>query len=80
MTDGERHDIGVVVDAVSEVLEISANEIEPSPTFGAKIRADFIKGMGKVNGNFVIILDVDKVLSVDELSMVSQVGAVMESR
>jgi purine-binding chemotaxis protein CheW len=70
--DDERQDIGVVVDAVSEVLEIPGSEIEPAPGFGAKIRADFIQGMGKVNGKFVIILDVDKVLSVDELAMVSQ--------
>lgn len=70
----ERQDIGVVVDAVSEVLEIPATEIEPAPAFGARIRADFIQGMGKVNGKFVIILEVDKVLSVDELAMVSQVA------
>lgn len=74
-TDDGRQDIGVVVDAVSEVLEIPAGEIEPAPAFGAKIRADFIRGMGKVEGKFVIILEVDKVLSVDELAMVSQVGA-----
>lgn len=67
----ERQDIGVVVDAVSEVLEIPANQIEPAPAFGAKIRADFIEGMGKVNGKFVIILEVDKVLSLDELAIVS---------
>ena len=70
-----RQDIGVVVDAVSEVLEIPATEIEPPPAFGAKIRADFIQGMGKVDGRFVIILNVDRVLSVDELALVSQVGA-----
>ena len=64
--DGKQ-DIGVVVDSVSEVLEISVTEIEPPPAFGARIRADFIEGMGKINGKFVIILDVDKVLSVDEI-------------
>ena len=70
----ERQDIGVVVDAVSEVLEIPATEIEPPPSFGARIRADFIKGMGKVNGKFVILLEVDKVLSVDEIASLSQLG------
>jgi purine-binding chemotaxis protein CheW len=74
----ERQDIGIVVDAVSEVLEIPDSEIEPAPAFGAKIRADFIQGMGKVKGKFVIILDVDKVLSVDELAMVSEAGALTE--
>lgn len=68
---GDVQDIGLVVDAVSEVLEIPAQEIEPAPSFGAKIRTDFIEGMGKVNGDFVILLSVDKVLSVDELAMVS---------
>jgi purine-binding chemotaxis protein CheW len=70
----ERQDVGVVVDAVSEVLEIPASEIEPPPSFGAKIRADFIKGMGKVNGKFVIILEVEKVLSVDEIATLARVA------
>ena len=60
--------VGVMVDAVNEVLDIPSSEIEPSPSFGAKIRADFIKGMGKVEGKFVIILNADKVLSVDEMA------------
>jgi len=68
VTDDERHDIGIVVDAVSEVLEVSDVDIEPAPAFGAKIRADFIAGMGKIGGKFVIILDIRKVLSVDEIA------------
>lgn len=63
-----RHDIGIIVDAVSEVLEIPAGEIEPPPSFGAKIRADFIFGMGKVAGKFVILLEINKVLSVEEIA------------
>lgn len=63
-----RQEMGIVVDAVSEVLEIPQSEIEPPPEFGAKIRSDFINGMGKVNGKFVVILDVTRVLSVDEVS------------
>lgn len=57
-----------MVDAVNEVLDIAAAEIEPPPSFGARVRADFIHGMGKVDGKFVIILNVDHVLSVDEMS------------
>jgi purine-binding chemotaxis protein CheW len=72
--DDSRHDIGIMVDAVSEVLEIQAGDIEPPPSFGAKIRADFIAGMGKVSGKFVIILEIQKVLSVDEMAMVASVG------
>lgn len=70
----ERQDIGIVVDAVSEVLEIPRSEIEPPPAFGAKIRADFITGMGKVGGRFVIILNVSQVLSVEEISLLSEIG------
>ncbi|MBS1145086.1 MAG: CheW-like protein [Proteobacteria bacterium] len=69
--DDSRHDIGIIVDAVSEVLEIPGSEIEPPPTFGAKIRADFIFGMGKVAGKFVILLEINKVLSVEEIAMLT---------
>jgi purine-binding chemotaxis protein CheW len=72
--EGEKQDIGVVVDSVSEVLEIPADQIEPAPSFGARIRPDFISGMGKVKDKFVILLDADKVLSVSELAMLSGVG------
>ena len=71
-SDEARQDIGVMVDSVSEVLEIPRSEIEPPPAFGARIRVDFMHGMGKVAGKFVIILDANKVLSVDELSMLGQ--------
>jgi purine-binding chemotaxis protein CheW len=67
--DEGTHDIGVVVDAVSEVLEMPASDIEAPPAFGAKIRTDFIQGMGKVNGKFVILLELGKVLSVEEIAM-----------
>ena len=74
MTEGDtKQDIGVMVDAVSEVLEIARADIEPPPAFGAKIRTDFISGMGKVNGKFVILLDVAKVLSVEEIAALTQV-------
>jgi purine-binding chemotaxis protein CheW len=63
----ETQDVGVMVDAVNAVLEIPPQEIEPPPSFGANIRTDFISGMGKVNGKFVIILNIQHVLSVDEL-------------
>ncbi|MEI7429804.1 MAG: chemotaxis protein CheW [Betaproteobacteria bacterium] len=66
-----RHDIGIMVDAVSEVLDIPDSEIEPPPTFGARIRADFIFGMGKVAGKFVIILNINKVLSVEEIAQLT---------
>jgi purine-binding chemotaxis protein CheW len=71
--DGKQ-DIGVVVDAVSAVLEIAPADIEPVPAFGAKIRSDFIAGMGKVAGRFVILLEVGKVLSIDEIAALATVA------
>lgn len=67
----DRQDLGVIVDAVNEVLEIPRGDIEPPPSFGARIRADFIQGMGKVNGDFVIILNVERVLSTEEMTMLA---------
>jgi len=68
------HEMGIVVDAVSEVLEIPYDDIEPPPEFGSRIRTDFIKGMGKIEGKFVIVLDLNRVLSVDEVAVVANVG------
>jgi purine-binding chemotaxis protein CheW len=73
-SEGEKQDVGVIVDSVSEVLDIPHDEIEPPPTFGARIRADFICGMGKIAGKFVVILNADKVLSIEEMALLSQVG------
>ncbi|MDA8225716.1 MAG: chemotaxis protein CheW [Betaproteobacteria bacterium] len=67
--EGEaRQVIGVMVDAVSEVLEIPQADIEPAPGFGTRIRADFIAGMGKVRGRFVMILNVEQVFLIDEMA------------
>jgi len=66
--DGERHVMGLVVDAVNEVIDIAPADIEPAPAFGARIRSDFIRGVGKVRGRFVLLLDVDRALSIDEIS------------
>ena len=71
----EQQVIGIVVDTVSEVLEIPAADIEPPPSFGARIRADFISGMGKIAGRFVILLDMGRVLSVAELAALSSFAA-----
>ena len=69
--NAQHHQMGIVVDAVSEVLEIPASEIEPPPAFGSHIRIDFISGMGKVNGKFVVLLDVDRILSLDEVAVLA---------
>ncbi|OZA26081.1 MAG: chemotaxis protein CheW [Hydrogenophilales bacterium 17-64-11] len=67
--------IGVVVDAVNEVLEIAAADIEPPPSFGTRIRTDFIHGMGKVQERFVIILNVNNVLSTEDLARLGEAAA-----
>ncbi len=59
--------VGIVVDAVSEVLDIDTAEIEPAPDFGRSVDTAFILGMGKVKGSVKMLLDIDKVLSVDEI-------------
>lgn len=69
---GERHDIGLVVDAVNAVLDIPAGDIEPPPGFGATVRTEYIQGMAKVNNRFVILLDVDQALAAEELLAISQ--------
>lgn len=66
--EDESIDIGIMVDAVSAVIDISEQQIEPPPTFGSSVRTDFIQGMGKLNEQFVIILDVAKTFSLGELA------------
>jgi len=72
--DEAKHDLGIMVDAVSEVLEVSSADIEPAPAFGAKIRADFIDRMAKISGKFVIILDIQSVLSVGDMAALTMVA------
>jgi purine-binding chemotaxis protein CheW len=72
--DEQKMDIGVIVDIVNEVIEIP--EIEPAPTFGASIRTDFIEGMGKIDDGFTIVLDLNHVLSVEELSMLQSTSSI----
>jgi purine-binding chemotaxis protein CheW len=60
--------IGIVVDSVSEVLNIKAEEIEDTPTFGTKLNTDYILGMAKMEGGVKILLDIDQVVSSREIS------------
>jgi purine-binding chemotaxis protein CheW len=75
VTSGEdTHVLGVIVDAVSAVQQIDGSQIEPPPRFGSGIRAEFIEGMAKVNGQFVILLDLGKVLSMEEIALMAGIG------
>jgi len=64
--------IGIVVDAVSEVLNIKGEEIEDTPAFGTKLNTDYILGMAKTGGGVKILLDIDKVLSAEEISILEK--------
>jgi purine-binding chemotaxis protein CheW len=60
--------IGIVVDAVSEVLNIKGEDIEKAPTFGSRLNTDYILGMAKMEGAVKILLDIDRVLSAAEVA------------
>lgn len=70
----ERVELGLLVDAVSEVIELAADAIEPPPSFGASVRRDFIRGMGKIEmrrtraSRFVILLEADKAFDVGDMA------------
>ncbi|MDP3702353.1 MAG: chemotaxis protein CheW [Hylemonella sp.] len=68
--EGERIELGLLVDAVSEVVEIAPSQIETPPQFGGVIRRDFIQGIGKVNGRFVVILDPARALDIEDMAKV----------
>lgn len=65
--DGESIIVGALVDAVREVLEIRSDQIEPPPRLGTRLNTEFIKGMVKVDETFLILLDIDRVFTADEL-------------
>ena len=72
-------EIGIIIDAVSEVLDIAGDNIEPAPAMGASVDTSFILGMGKVGDAVKILLDIDKVLTTDELVNAAQVVEAYEN-
>ncbi len=65
--DGERTVMGVMADSVSQVIDLEAGDIEPPPAFGTRVHMDYLLGMGKAGKKFILILDIDRVLSASEL-------------
>lgn len=65
---GERIELGLLVDSVSAVIEIAEEQVEPPPDFGSGVNRDFIRGVAKVGGRFVIMLEADRALDVDEMT------------
>jgi len=72
--EGEDVIIGALVDSVQEVFELEANQIEPAPKIGTHLRTEFIKGMGKRDESFIIILDIDKAFSTEEIACVQEMA------
>lgn len=72
--DGELMHMGVLTDSVREVLDLNPDQIKPPPRLGTKLNTEFIRGMGKRDDRLLIILDIDKVLSSDELAEVQSAG------
>jgi purine-binding chemotaxis protein CheW len=70
--DNDTTVLGALADSVQEVLDLEPGSIAPAPKIGTKLKTEFIKGMGRRDDRFIIILDIDKVFSSDELSLVKQ--------
>jgi purine-binding chemotaxis protein CheW len=78
LCEGERVTMGVIADSVSQVLDFSANEIEAPPAFGTRVRIEFLLGMGRIGKKFCLVLDIDKVLSADEILAVTESAQVSQ--
>jgi purine-binding chemotaxis protein CheW len=75
LIEGEHTIIGALVDSVQEVFSLEPDQIEPVPTIGTQLNTEFIKGMGKKDDRFIIILDIDKVFSFGDLVQAKGLGA-----
>ena len=67
-----RRIIGLVVDRVSDVLELSPGQISPAPKLGGALKSDYLTGLGTVDGRMLILIDIDKLMAGDELGMLAQ--------
>ncbi|RKH65885.1 chemotaxis protein CheW [Corallococcus llansteffanensis] len=65
--DGQQTVLGLLADTVREVLELGGDDIEPPPAFGTRVRLEFLRGMGRHNDTFILLLDLDRLLSLEEL-------------
>jgi len=68
----EKVELGLLVDAVSEVIDIAQAHVEPAPQFGSTIRREFIHGMGKVGGEFIVILAPERALDITEMAELAE--------
>lgn len=72
--DGDKVELGLMVDAVSEVIDIATSQIEPPPQFGTTIQREFIRGLGKVDSKFIVILDPERALNIDDMVAMAEQG------
>ena len=70
--------IGVVADTVSEVASIASADIDPTPDFGAEFHTEFLLGLGKSNGRLRLLLDIERVLSTDEVTVITSLPALAQ--
>lgn len=76
--EGERLVLGVMAESVHQVVELAPDQIQPPPSFGPKVRVDCIQGLGDNGGSFVVLLDIDRVLSASEILAATLVEDVLE--
>jgi len=79
MLGGSRTVLGLLADAVSQVMDFGPGEIEAPPSFGTAVRVDYLQGMGKVGKKFVLLLDVDRILAPPELQAAETMAAPLEA-
>lgn len=73
--EGEQTVMGVVADAVSQVVDFLPQDVEAPPAFGTKVRVDYLRGLGKLGKKFALILDIDRILSADDLRAAASLEA-----
>jgi purine-binding chemotaxis protein CheW len=76
LVDGETITVGALADAVREVMDIRSDQIEPPPRLGTRLKTEFITGMGKVDEQFMILLNIDRIFNSDELVLVQDMSDV----
>jgi purine-binding chemotaxis protein CheW len=72
--EGDKVELGLWVDAVSEVIDINASQFEPPPQFGTTIQRDYIRGLGKVGSEFIVILEPERALNIDDMATLAAKG------
>lgn len=79
VSNGVTMDIGIVVDAVNEVIDIDPREIDPAPSFGGTVRTDFLRGMGKIGEKFIVLLEIDNVITLEDIKALESAAGVPPS-